>query len=104
MENTKKQILVKGIVEDIKVYRWAVPFSARESQKYLSPGDKLKIYDVYTHKLLSERLGREIIVVTFKKNNNNTMNTWCFSNDEFMSFVNLTPTKHLDKILKEISE
>jgi len=100
---TRKPILAKGVVET-RLNRYCFGRSARETQRRLLPGDTMKIYFLYKHDRLSESLGKEIIVVTFKKNNNSTMKTWCFSNDEFKDFVEITPTKHLQKLLKDAKE
>jgi hypothetical protein len=100
---TRKPILAKGVVEG-QLDRYWVPISARETQRRLLPGDTMKIYSLYDHEHMTDMLGKKIIVVTFKKNNNNNMNTWCFSNDEFMSFVKVTGTKHLQKLLKDAKE
>jgi hypothetical protein len=100
---TRKTILAKGIVE-AQLDRYCVPFSARETQTRLLPGDTMKIYFLCDHEHLSNMLGKKMIVVTFKKNNNNNMNTWCFSADDFKSFVGVTATKHLQKLLKEAKE
>ena len=103
MENRRRPILAKGVVEG-QLDRYWVPISARETQRRLLPGDTMKIYSLYDHEHMSNRLGKRMIVVTFKKNKNNNMNTWCFSADDFKSFVGVTTTKHLQKLLKEAKE
>jgi hypothetical protein len=100
---TRKPILAKGVVEG-QLDRYWVPISARETQRRLLPGDTMKIYFLCDHEHMSNMSGKKIIVVTFKKNNNSTMNTWCFSADDFKSFVGVTATKHLQKLLKDAKE
>ena len=100
MEKTKELCLLKGIVDDVTL-RYLVPLTSNQSQRKLTAGDKLKIYNIVEADHLSKKMGKEIIVVSFKKNYSRNITQWCFDKEQFFQNVRLKKTKNLMKFLAE---
>jgi hypothetical protein len=94
----KPKLLQRGIV-DGTIHRWLVPFSAKQSEMELVDGDTLKIYSMVQSDTLSERMGRKILIVWFKKNNSRKITHWCFDQTEFFQNILLKNTNFLKKHL-----
>jgi endonuclease V-like protein UPF0215 family len=99
METTQPKCLLKGIVNE-ETYRYFVPFSARQTQRQLVPGDTIKIYNIVDHESLSNSFGKPMILVFFKKNTSRTISHWVFVKEEFLNNVKLETTKLYENLMQ----
>lgn len=96
----KPKLLQRGIVTGT-IYRWLVPFSSKQSERKLVKGDTLKIYSMDYNETLSEKMGKKILIVWFKKNNSRKITHWCFEEKEYLQNILLKHTNFLKKFLVE---
>ena len=96
----KNKLLQRGIVTGT-IHRWLVPFSSKRSERKLVEGDTLKIYSMDHSVIASEKMGKKIIIVWFKKNNSRKITHWCFEESEYFQNILLKNTNFLKKFLVE---
>lgn len=94
----KSKLLQRGIVTGT-IHRWLVPFSSKPSERKLVEGDTLKIYSMDYSDTLSEKMGKPILIVWFKKNNSRKITHWCFEQNEYFENILLKNTNFLKKFL-----
>jgi hypothetical protein len=96
----KTKLLQKGVVTGT-IHRWCVPFSSKQSDRKLVEGDTLRIYSMDYCDTLSEKLGKKLLIVWFKKNNSRKITHWIFEQDEYFENLLLKNTNFLKKFLVE---
>jgi hypothetical protein len=88
METTKLKLLAKGIVTDT-ISRYIVPLTASDKERQFVKGDTIKIYGICDAEVASKHIGKEMVIVSFKRNTSRIIKSWCIPAEELRNNFSL---------------